>query len=106
MYEERCPICGALAKVDAPQAKLDATCTACGWHFESQTRKNRHESGRCVCGHKMHSLKPPHACWQHEAGTCPCTEFQGVNGEPFDDAYFRGGKRYDRPCPVSTESNP
>lgn len=51
------------------------------------------EPGRCKCGHKMHSLKPPHACWQHEAGTCTCTEFEGVNGEPFSENYFRGGTR-------------
>jgi hypothetical protein len=53
----------------------------------------RTEPGRCKCGHKMHSLKPPHACWQHEVGTCSCTEFQGVNGELFSENYFRGGTR-------------
>ncbi len=69
--------------------------------------RRRHEPGRCVCGHKMHFLKGPHACWQHEAGTCTCTEFQGVNGEPFSEAYYRGGKRYDAECPpASTASNP
>lgn len=73
---------------------------------EDLTRAQRLEPGRCVCGHKMHSLKAPHACWQHEAGTCRCTEFQGVNGEPFDQEYFRGGKRYDRAWQGSTASNP
>jgi hypothetical protein len=63
------------------------------------------EPGRCVCGHKMHSLKVPHACWQHAAGTCPCEAFEGADGKPFSHNYFRGGRRYDNECPNSTGSN-
>lgn len=70
----------------------------------AQATRRRLEPGRCVCGHKMHFLAGQHACWQHEVGTCNCREFQGVNGEPFSDAYYRGGKRYDNEC-ASTASN-
>ena len=73
----------------------------------AKAMKRRLEPGRCVCGHKMHFLNGQHACWQHEVGTCNCTEFQGVNGEPFSETYYRGGKRYDNECrPVSIECNP
>lgn len=64
------------------------------------------EPGRCKCGHKMHSMKPPHACWQHEVGTCSCTAYEGVDGKPYSDEYFRGGRRYDDPqCHGTIESN-
>ena len=53
------------------------------------------EPGRCICGHKMHKLEPPHACWQNEVGTCACTQYHGADGKPFSQTYYRGGKRID-----------
>jgi hypothetical protein len=50
-------------------------------------------TGQCQCGHKMHHMRPPHACWQNEVGTCACTQFRGIYGEPFDCNYWRGGRR-------------
>jgi hypothetical protein len=68
----------------------------------------KEKDGVCKCGHKMHSLKPPHKCWQSEVGTCNCEGYEGQNGESFSDSYFRGGPRYDsgRACPSSIASNP
>jgi hypothetical protein len=39
-----CPVCGGDGHRDAPELRmLDATCTACGWHFTSKPRRARRE---------------------------------------------------------------
>lgn len=52
--------------------------------------------GRCVCGHKMHKLEHPHACWGGPHGTCRCPQFCGIDGSEFDQTYVRGGSRSKR----------
>ncbi len=70
-----CPNCNMVVQYPAPQERVEAGC--------------------CKCGHKMHKLLPPHECWQHEVGTCKCLGFEGSDGQPFDQEYYRGGKRHD-----------
>jgi hypothetical protein len=75
----------------------------------NQSNKRSPEPGRCVCGHKMHSLKEPHACWQHQVirtdgkPVCSCTEFRGSDGQKFDQNYYRGGVRLEYVLPNTTQ---
>ena len=64
-------------------------------HFERGTTVDKKDNdGRCVCGHKMHKIEHPHACWGGPDGKCTCRQFIGiVDGKPLDPGYVRGGSR-------------